>query len=309
MQSIIAYILGGILLLLFLLPCLTGNLEKKELNERTRVGIEGDFIKLSNGYTHYELKGAKNNKLVVLVHGNAAPLFSWDNNVDALTNEGFSVLRYDVYGHGFSDRPKLRKYDREFYDKQLYELVKILNITEPFYLVGTSQGGNIAAYFAANHPELVSKIAFLAPYFDESVGQKGLAMFRSIIGDYMLSVIGDKMITNPQKVLHNDTKVDELRTKLEKQMHFKGKKRAFIANVRGNSFDNFGSHYQTLSKSKIPVLLTWGENDISIPKESMERMKKLFCNIEYREIKHASHLAHYEYPHVINPILIDFFKK
>ena len=41
-----------------------------------------------------------------------------------------------------------------------------LEIKEPVYIVGTSQGGSISAYFAARHPEKVEKIAFLSPLFD-----------------------------------------------------------------------------------------------------------------------------------------------
>lgn len=33
--------------------------------------MDGDFVELSGGVTHYELKGAKGTKTIVLIHGNA----------------------------------------------------------------------------------------------------------------------------------------------------------------------------------------------------------------------------------------------
>ena len=53
--------------------CIGENLEKEELNEQVRSELDGKFIKLSEGFTHYELKGEKGEKTVLLIHGNAAP--------------------------------------------------------------------------------------------------------------------------------------------------------------------------------------------------------------------------------------------
>lgn len=36
-------------------------MEKEELNEQVRNKLAGSFVKLSEGFTHYELKGGKNN--------------------------------------------------------------------------------------------------------------------------------------------------------------------------------------------------------------------------------------------------------
>ncbi len=41
----------------------------------------------------------------------------------------------------------------------------------------------------------------------------------------------------------------------------------------------------------------------------MRRLRDLLTDIEYHEIEGASHLAHYEYPERINPILIDFLTR
>jgi pimeloyl-ACP methyl ester carboxylesterase len=56
----------------------------------------------------------------------------------------------------------------------------------------------------------------------------------------------------------------------------------------------------------IPTLLTWGTEDKLILEDSMDRLRKLLPDIEYHGIAGASHLAHYEYPERINPILIRF---
>jgi len=115
--------------------------------------------------THYDISGPKPGEIVVLVHGNATPYFSWDKNMDALTGAGFRVIRYDLYGFGYSDRPDV-DYTRALYDRQLMELLEKLNISCPFNLVGTSQGGSIAVCFTATHPEKVKKLALLSPFIN-----------------------------------------------------------------------------------------------------------------------------------------------
>lgn len=298
------------ILIILLLPFITGNMEKEVLNSQTRSELDGSFIELSNGFTHYELEGPIDGKTVILVHGNAAPYFTWDYNFDALVDAGFRVLRYDIFGHGYSDRPEREEYSRDFYDQQLSELIEKLEITTPVYLAGTSQGGSICAYFAASHPGEIEKVAFLAPLFDSFEDAKKAGLLKSkFIGEYLINVTGDKALTDPSKVLFTSDKKEELTEKLKKQIAFKGKKRAVLANMRGDATTDATPYYEQVKQQGIPVLLTWGENDNSISKESMDRLQNLIPHIQYYEIKDASHLAQYEFSEAMNTLLIEFFQK
>jgi pimeloyl-ACP methyl ester carboxylesterase len=309
MKKLLIWIVCALLAIIVVIPFLVGDLEKEELNEQTREQLVGEFIELSDGITHYELKGEKGAKTIVLVHGNAVPYVLWDNTVDDLVKAGFRVLRYDVFGHGFSDRPDLDKYNRDLYDKQLVELLDKLAITGPIYMAGTSQGGSISIYFAARHPGRVEKLALLAPFFDSFEGTGRVALLKTpIIGGYMMRLAGDKILTDPSEGLYSDGKKTALISKLKEQLRFKGKKRAVIANLRGNALNDATEFYTEVKKQGIPMLLTWGKQDKSISGESMRRLRELVPTIEYHEFENAAHLAHYEFPERINPVLIKFFK-
>lgn len=314
MKKILIYTLAALVLLLLVLlllvlPFITGNIEKEELNSETRALLGESFIELSDGFTHYELKGEKDAETIILIHGNAAPYFTWDYNFDVLVEAGFRVLRYDMFGHGYSDRPNIEAYNRDFYDRQLLELKEKLEIKDPIYLVGTSQGGSICAYFASNHPGKVKKIAFLSPLFDEFEGKNMLGILKSkFVGEYFMCVLGDRFLTDPSKVLHREDKKEELIEKLRKQLHYIGKRKAVLANLRGNAINDASIYYEKIKELDISFLLTWGENDKSISQESMNRLCELIPNIKYHQIKDASHLAHYEFSKEINSLLIEFFK-
>jgi pimeloyl-ACP methyl ester carboxylesterase len=82
--------------------------ETKELNDLTRKDLSGSFIQLPGGVTHYELSNPDQENTVVLVHGFSVPYFIFDPTFQFLTGSGFRVVRYDLFGRGFSDRPEAR---------------------------------------------------------------------------------------------------------------------------------------------------------------------------------------------------------
>ncbi len=280
----------------------------KKLNPETRKELGGSFIQLTDGVTHYSLSGPADGPSVVLVHGNAVPMPSWDNNVKALESAGFHVLRYDIFGHGFSDRPEFKTYNKDLYTRQIKELTEKLEIKTPFCMAGTSQGGSISAGFAAEYPGKVSKLALLGPLFDDFSGKKALKLIKSPIGSLLIYMGSPKKTTDPSRVLYSDKLKPELQEKILKQFEFKGKKRAVLANLRGD-FTTIMDGYKKLAETPIPILLTWGESDRTIPEDSMQRLRELIPRIEYHRIPLASHLAHYEFAEEINPLLVEFFSK
>ncbi|MGV8146547.1 MAG: alpha/beta fold hydrolase [Alkaliphilus sp.] len=310
MKKVVLYSVIFIVAVLIILPFATGNLEKEELNDTIRANLGGTFIELSDGFTHYEIKGADDAKTIILIHGNALPNFTWDYNFEELVDAGFRVLRYDLYGHGFSDRPYLEKYDNELYARQLEELIEKLEINTPVYLVGTSQGGSISAYFAVKHPQKVEKIVLLAPFFDDFKTMNMVRILRTkFVGEYIMSVVGDMVMTNPQRSFYLGDKGEEITERLRSKPIFKGTKRAILANMRGNALRDATNYFKRLKQQDISLLLIWGEKDCTIPYESMKRLRDLTPVMQYYQIKEASHFVHYEMPEEINPILLRFFQE
>ncbi len=97
--------------------------------------MPGQFVNLEDGVTHYELTGPADGPLVVLVHGFSVPFYVWDPTVAGLTAAGFQVLRYDLYGRGYSDRPET-DYDLDLFVRQLSQLTEVVTLSKPFNLLG-----------------------------------------------------------------------------------------------------------------------------------------------------------------------------
>ena len=144
--------------------------EIKDLNDETRRNAAGSFIELPDGVTHYELGGDESGERVVLIHGFSVPYFIYDPTFKFLTESGFHVLRYDLFGRGFSDRPAAR-YDIDLFLNQLTGLLDALRFastglstgSRPVNLIGLSLGGIIASAYTVYHPERVNKLVLIDP--------------------------------------------------------------------------------------------------------------------------------------------------
>ena len=281
-------------------------MDSLHLTQETREKLSGNFVELKDGWTHYEISGPDNGLPLMLIHGNAAPMQSWDNNTGYFNSRGFKVIRYDVFGHGFSDRPMLKRYDMELYLNQLDGLIECLGI-EKVYLAGTSQGGAIAANYAALNPDKVIKIAFLSPYVDAHGGLIMTKLLRSRMGESIMAKFGERALAAKPKGFISGTAAADLGNKLKVQFEYEGRGRAVLANLRGDSFQSQAHIYRRIARSNIPSFISWGECDTSIPYASIERLRKIIPDAEYHQLSRAAHLAHYELSEILNPLIADFF--
>jgi alpha-beta hydrolase superfamily lysophospholipase len=134
--------------------------ETDEMSDHLRQTVPGKFIKLPPGYTHYELYEPGHGTVAVLVHGFSIPYYIWDTTFEDLKNAGIKVLRYDLYGRGFSDRPNV-DYDLELFVKQLISLLRKLGIDGPVDLLGLSMGGQSPYRFVTDIHSWSGNCAFL----------------------------------------------------------------------------------------------------------------------------------------------------
>ena len=64
----------------------------------------GRFAELSRGRTHYQWLGGARGPVAVCVHGLTTPSQVWSDYARELSDLGYRVLVYDLYGRGFPTR-------------------------------------------------------------------------------------------------------------------------------------------------------------------------------------------------------------
>lgn len=293
-------------------PFVIGDLETQALDEAARAAMPGKtFVRLSDGMTHYEWAGPENGQPVVLIHGMTSPCCIWDYQFNALSEAGFHVLRYDLFGRGLSDRPRV-KYTADLFDRQLLELLASQGIEKPVDLVGLSMGGAVIVHFIDRHPERMRRFALFAPSgFPLHVPMKYRIIQWPLIGDWLMKAMGDTtMRASLKRQIRNDPeKSAELECKTLEQMRYKGYKRAVLSTLRYNPLLDLKEVYERAGKSNHPAILFWGDKDHVVPFEHHKLVEAAIPGIEFHAVAGMDHTANYEAPETVNPLLVAFLKR
>jgi pimeloyl-ACP methyl ester carboxylesterase len=121
-------------------------------------------IFINGHYLYVEHSGPENGPAVVLLHHGLGSVRAWRAQVSALAEAGFRVVVYDRWGYGNSDtRSGL---DLPTFHMDLNDLLSLLELfgIQRTALLGHSDGGTIALYFAAQQPEKVSCLLTVAAH-------------------------------------------------------------------------------------------------------------------------------------------------
>jgi pimeloyl-ACP methyl ester carboxylesterase len=288
--------------------------ESVEITDDVFSNLPGKRIKLEDGHVYYELDGPEDGEVVVLVHGFSVPQYCWDPNFKVLVQAGFRVLRYDLYGRGYSDRPEI-KYSPDLFDRQLLELLSKLDLLETkINVVGLSMGGLITINFADKHPRLVKKIALFDPagFPLDKPPFPGILKV-PVLGKFIFKKIGNKTLierspTNLYKGVDNPLYPD-YKEKFIEQMKYRGFLQAILSTMLNTSLSESLPVYKRLGGSDLPIQLFWGEFDEVLAQPSEDVIKEVLPKVEFHLITDSGHTSNFEQPQQVNPLLITFLKK
>jgi pimeloyl-ACP methyl ester carboxylesterase len=120
---------------------------------------------LINGHgIHVETLGPTDGPGVILLHHGLGSTRAWKEQLPALAEAGFHVLAYDRWGYGQSEERQglgIPAFTQDIAD--LKALMDQANMAQAA-LVGHSDGGTIALYFAAQYPECVTRLVTIAAH-------------------------------------------------------------------------------------------------------------------------------------------------
>ena len=259
-------------------------------NDTFRDSIDtGHFVKLSNGYTYYELNNIDHDELIVLIHGFSVPSYIWDETYFESIKRGYGVIRLDLYGRGYSDNPDII-YNDQLYADQVVELLEKLGVTQKVNLVGLSNGGRVVSKIAYDNPQIIKRLIYVAPAgfhntksapdtnhvtdFDTKIFIKNnyKTIAKGQLGDFK----------DPSKFTGWDKKYEEL-------LKYKGFARALISTTRNNhSLDSIN---QTIGMSSLPQYAIWGDSDNVLPLDKVKiKIASIMPKLKLFVIKDSGHL-------------------
>ncbi len=274
---------------------------------KKQITTSGQFIKLPDGIVHYQLSGPKNKRTVVLIHGFSVPYYNWDHTFDFLVESGLRVLRYDVYGRGFSDKP-IVQYTKDFYYNQLSNLLSALKINSQIDLIGFSMGGIVSAIFANRQPKIIRRICLISPAGMPMAVPIALNIIKlPRVGEIIMKLFGNQILISGVRMdLSEPEKYPEYFDNYSSQLQYPGFKHSLLSTLRSGMLFDSENEYAKLGKKNIKTILIWGKKDKVVPYSLHSKFILNVPKIKFYPINKAGHASHYECPKIVNPILLNF---
>ena len=196
-------------------------------------------MQVNDVFVNYLLYGKKKGQTIVLLHG-------WGQNIDMMRPIGdnfadkYQVLIIDLPGFGKSSEPKY-PWTLDDYVNALHELFTNLKIEKPI-VMGHSFGGKLSLLYASRY-ETSKLVLFASPINHNhkvSLKSKILKQIKKLplmdsFGEYMKKYLGSTDYKNSSPIM----------------------RKILVNHV---SYDI----YDKLESVKVPTLIIWGENDITV---------------------------------------------
>src|SRR5260370_39720302 len=119
--------------------------------------VRDEFVRAGDLTFHY-LQWGEQGSPIICAHGITANAFCFQALADELSST-HRVFAYDLRGRGDSDKPE-SGYSLSIHANDLAEIIDALELDRPV-IMGHSLGAMIALYFAAHHPENLSKLVLI----------------------------------------------------------------------------------------------------------------------------------------------------
>jgi pimeloyl-ACP methyl ester carboxylesterase len=282
--------------------------ERLEITDTVRRDTPGQFVRLTDGYTHFELAGPPGGHVVVLAAGFSVPYYIWDPTFKALTDAGFRVLRYDYYGRGFSDRPD-KPYNDDFYVRQLADLLDSQGIVESIDLAGLSFGGTVISNFADKYPDRVRSLIYVDPAFRSPISAPSMAGMPWAWNLYT-AIFEERWWADQQLGdFRHPERFPDWPARYRVQMQYKGFRRARLSEMVTNADVDQRPQLERIGQHPRPVFVIWGKQDPSVSFEFSASLLEMMPRGRLLAVDDSGHLPQWEQPGVVHPGLIAFLRE
>ena len=235
----------------------------------------GQYARLSDGLTHWRREGAADGVPIVLVHGATVPSWEFDALVPPLLRAGFQTLRFDLYGHGASDRPA-GAYTFERFTRQIVELIEASQFPRPALLLGHSFGAAQVAAVAATRPDLATRLVLVAPMLDFSSSSGWAKVFQYPgIGELAMHFIGLPALIRRRRRRYAGIGQPHLTPRFIQQVSYAGFGRGLLSMFRTAALGDQSARYSALRPLERDILVITGDHDAIIPSDHVARLRTL----------------------------------
>ena len=221
------------------------------------------YAELAGVNTCYLEAGPPEAETIVFVHGWSGNVQNWWDQFE-LFSASHHVVVFDAPGHGKSERNNALDYSMELHEEVLTALLDELEIDEAI-IVGNSGGGWVAANFAIDHPERVSKLVL-----SDSTGTR----YKGAAGA-VLNMITPRLLetTHVTSGVHYPGEDPKSQARQEFAVSFDGTLEEgpyleALARLLPPMYEKIPR--EALAQIEAPTLILWGDDDGVVPINAMK---------------------------------------
>lgn len=271
---------------------------------------DSKFMNLMGMTVHYKEEGNPNDSVpLVLLHGTASSLFTWDSSVTILKTQ-HRIIRFDLPAFALTGPNPERDYSFAYYTRFVDSMLTRLHISH-CYIAGNSLGGGIAWHYTIDHPEKIIKLVLVdATGYTGSLKPKGSLAFTlagiPVVKNILKWVTPKAIVRKSIEDVYGDkSKVSDRLVNLYYDMALReGNRQALIDRMQ----NGFRMESILIKQIKTPTLIIWGDRDRLIPVDCAQLFKNDIDNSQMEIFTGVGHVPMEEEPKRFAESLLRFLK-
>jgi pimeloyl-ACP methyl ester carboxylesterase len=263
------------------------------------------IIDLPGGDLNYKEAGDRDDPTIVLLHGFSASLNWWDRVAPELADRGLRVIRFDLLGHGGSEKPR----DGYAPDEQadlIAQALRKLRVRRAT-VAGHSMGGTVAIALAERERRLVRKLAVIGtPPRDGFADLPFLGRVATwpVAGELVRRFAPDQAIkAGLDSAFAEDVHVpDQFVDDLDEMTYSAYDK----SSSEAGDFVEDKPNSERVADARVPLLVIFGTEDEIVEPEAADRWKKDVPRARVVTMRGVGHSPHWERPREVTQQLLDY---
>ena len=273
--------------------------------EYMNFSVYGENVRVA--YMDVAPTGPANGRTVIFHHGGYYYGWYWQDQIRALSEEGYRVIAKDRLGWGKSSKPDI-PYSMNLWASNTARLMDHLGI-EQAALVGHSIGGQMVTRFAFLYPERITHLVTVNQVgLTDGRGGRGFQPFTGEIdANPDMDTVYASLLrwADRNYVKWSPDYLEHMRIRYGQRLSGDWPRMAYISSLTGHmrGMDTVVNDWQHI---ETPTLILGGQEDYPTYAEEARHAASTFPNGEVMLIPNVGHNPHEEAPDIFNAALIRF---
>lgn len=245
---------------------------------------------------------------ILLLHGFAASLHTWDDIVPSFDLEKYTLHRIDLKGHGKSSKPAGSDYSSAHFARMAAAYIESAHLRDVI-LIGHSLGGTISLIMALESCRIAAMVLIGSPAFPQRIPKFMRLLSIPLLGPTLFMAMPARLIATKglESVFFRKERICKRHIERYAEFyHGAGNILGLARTVRQILPSDHGELAEKFKTIRIPALLIWGKEDRVVKTWQGEKLQALLRDARLVIIPECGHNPHEELPQNTFEIISDF---